>query len=120
MVTGEGTFDWQSLRGKVVAAVAAAGLEVGTPVVVVAGQVLVGRREALAIGVESAYAVAEDPAGGPGGAGRPGRHPGRAGRAGRPYLVPPPVTRDARVPFWRTHARRGDVRWRECGRQRRR
>jgi glycerate 2-kinase len=62
VVTGEGTFDWQSLRGKVVRAVAAAGLEVGTPVVVVAGQVLVGRREALAIGVESAYAVADDPA----------------------------------------------------------
>jgi len=62
VVTGEGTFDWQSLRGKVVRAVAATGLEVGTPVVVVAGQVLVGRREALAIGVESAYAVADDPA----------------------------------------------------------
>jgi glycerate kinase len=62
VVTGEGSFDWQSLRGKVVSAVAATGLEVGTPVVVVAGQVLVGRREALAIGVESAYAVADDPA----------------------------------------------------------
>jgi glycerate kinase len=42
--------------------VAALGLEVGTPVVVVAGQVLVGRREALAVGVESAYPVAEGPA----------------------------------------------------------
>jgi glycerate kinase len=62
VVTGEGTFDWQSLRGKVVSAVAATGLEVGTPVVVVAGQVLVGRREALAVGVESAYAVADAPA----------------------------------------------------------
>ncbi len=62
VVTGEGTFDWQSLRGKVVRAVAAAGLEVGTPVIVIAGQVLVGRREALAIGVESAYAVADGPA----------------------------------------------------------
>jgi glycerate kinase len=62
VVTGEGTFDWQSLRGKVVSAVAATGLEVGTPVVVVAGQVLVGRREALAIGVESTYAVADAPA----------------------------------------------------------
>jgi glycerate kinase len=62
VVTGEGTFDWQSLRGKVVSAVAALGLEVGTPVVVVAGQVLVGRREALAIGVESAYPVADGPA----------------------------------------------------------
>jgi glycerate 2-kinase len=61
VVTGEGTFDWQSLRGKVVSAVAATGLELGTPVVVLAGQVLVGRREALAIGVESAYAVADGP-----------------------------------------------------------
>jgi glycerate 2-kinase len=62
VLTGEGTFDWQSLRGKVVSAVAATGLHTGTPVVVVAGQVLVGRREALAIGVESAYAVADGPA----------------------------------------------------------
>jgi glycerate kinase len=62
VVTGEGTFDWQSLRGKVVSAVAAVGLEIGTPVVVIAGQVLVGRREALAIGVESAYPVADAPA----------------------------------------------------------
>ena len=61
VVTGEGTFDWQSLRGKVVSAVAAVGLEVGVPVIVLAGQVLVGRREALSIGVESAYPVAEDP-----------------------------------------------------------
>jgi glycerate kinase len=61
VVTGEGTFDWQSLRGKVVSAVAATGLELGTPVVVIAGQVLVGRREALAIGVESAYPVADTP-----------------------------------------------------------
>ncbi|MGZ4602039.1 MAG: glycerate kinase family protein [Kineosporiaceae bacterium] len=63
VVTGEGSFDRQSLRGKVVSAVAAVGLEVGRPVIVVAGQVLVGRREALSIGVESAYAVAGDPAG---------------------------------------------------------
>jgi glycerate kinase len=62
VVTGEGTFDWQSLRGKVVSAVAAVGLEIGKPVVVIAGQVLVGRREALAIGVESAYPVADGPA----------------------------------------------------------
>jgi glycerate kinase len=61
VVTGEGRFDWQSLRGKVVAGVAHAALAVGTPVVVVAGQVDVGRREALAIGVESAYPVARTP-----------------------------------------------------------
>jgi glycerate kinase len=61
VVTGEGRFDWRSLRDGVVAGVAAAALEVGTPVVVIAGQVEVGRREALAIGVESAYPVARSP-----------------------------------------------------------
>lgn len=61
VVTGEGCFDWQSLRGKVVAGVAHEALAVGTPVVVVAGQVQVGRREMLSLGVESAYAVAQTP-----------------------------------------------------------
>lgn len=61
VVTGEGCFDWQSLRGKVVAGAAARALGAGTPVVVVAGQVLVGRREALAAGVETAYPVARTP-----------------------------------------------------------
>lgn len=61
VVTGEGTVDWQSLRGKVVAGVAHAALGVGVPVVVLAGQVQAGRRELLSIGVESAYAVAETP-----------------------------------------------------------
>jgi glycerate 2-kinase len=61
VITGEGRFDWQSLRGKVVASVARSALDVGTPVVVVAGQVEVGRREALSIGVESAYPVARTP-----------------------------------------------------------
>ena len=45
-----------------VAGVAHAALQVGTPVVVVAGQVLVGRREAQSIGIESAYPVARTPA----------------------------------------------------------
>jgi glycerate kinase len=62
VITGEGCFDWQSLRGKVTTAVARAALQVGTPTVVLAGQVRVGRREALSIGVESAYPVARNPA----------------------------------------------------------
>lgn len=61
VVTGEGSFDWQSLHGKVVSAVAAVALEHGVPTVVVAGQVLVGRREWGAAGVSGAYAVAERP-----------------------------------------------------------
>ena len=61
VLTGEGSFDWQSLHGKVVSAVAAAALGCGVPAVVVAGQVLMGRREWGAAGVSGAYAVAERP-----------------------------------------------------------
>jgi glycerate kinase len=60
VVTGEGSFDGQSLRGKVCAGVAAAARSVGVPCLVLAGQVRVGRREAAAAGVEAAYAVADD------------------------------------------------------------
>ncbi|WP_053719981.1 glycerate kinase family protein [Saccharothrix sp. NRRL B-16348] len=58
-VTGEGSFDWQSLRGKLVTAVASGSAERGVPCVVLAGQVTVGRREAAAAGVQETYAVAE-------------------------------------------------------------
>jgi glycerate 2-kinase len=58
-VTGEGSFDWQSLRGKLVTMVAAAAAERGVACLVLAGQVSVGRREAAAAGVEQAYAVAD-------------------------------------------------------------
>ncbi|MFN8076253.1 MAG: glycerate kinase [Kineosporiaceae bacterium] len=58
VLTGEGCLDWQSLRGKVVAGVAAACRELTTPVVAVAGQVDLGRREAQAAGIEASYAVA--------------------------------------------------------------
>jgi glycerate kinase len=61
VVTGEGSFDWQSLRGKVVAGVARAALEAATPAVVIAGQTLVGRREAMTLGLSGTYAVAETP-----------------------------------------------------------
>ena len=61
VVTGEGTFDWQSLRGKVVAGVAQAALACAKPVVVIAGQVLVGRRETMELGISGTYAVAESP-----------------------------------------------------------
>ncbi|MGH3646472.1 MAG: glycerate kinase, partial [Micromonosporaceae bacterium] len=59
VVTGEGSFDFQSLRGKVVAGVAAAALARGVPCLVLAGQASVGRREASAAGIAEAYAVAE-------------------------------------------------------------
>jgi len=58
-ITGEGSFDWQSLRGKLITAVAAGAADRGIPCLVLAGQVSVGRREAGAVGVEQSYAVAE-------------------------------------------------------------
>lgn len=61
VLTGEGALDWQSLHGKVVAAVAQEALRHGVPVVAVAGQVLIGRREWAAAGIAGAYAVAERP-----------------------------------------------------------
>jgi len=60
VVTGEGAFDWQSMRGKVVSGVAEAALAQGRGCVVLAGRVDVGRREYLAIGVSGAFAVVDD------------------------------------------------------------
>lgn len=62
VVTGEGRFDWQSLHGKVVAAVADRALAAAVPAIVIAGQVDVGRREWGAAGLAGAYAVAQSPA----------------------------------------------------------
>ncbi|PWW58325.1 glycerate kinase family protein [Actinokineospora spheciospongiae] len=58
-VTGEGSFDWQSLRGKLVTAVAGAAAERGVPCLVLAGQVSVGRRQAASAGVAEAHSAAE-------------------------------------------------------------
>jgi glycerate 2-kinase len=59
VVTGEGCFDWQSLRGKVVAGVAEEAMAQGRGCVVLAGRVEVGRREYAATGVSGAYAVTD-------------------------------------------------------------
>ena len=59
VLTGEGSFDWQSLRDTLMTAVAQAAASRGVPCLVLAGQVSVGRREAGAIGVDEAYSVAE-------------------------------------------------------------
>ncbi|GAA4451225.1 glycerate kinase [Phytohabitans houttuyneae] len=59
VITGEGSFDFQSLRGKVVAGVAGAARDRGVPCVVVAGQVSAGRREAAAAGVTESWSLTE-------------------------------------------------------------
>jgi glycerate kinase len=59
VVTGEGSFDHQSLRGKVVAGVAAAAAGRGLPCLVVAGEVSAAPAESAAAGVTGTYALAE-------------------------------------------------------------
>jgi glycerate kinase len=59
VITGEGSFDAQSLRGKVIAGVAAAARDRGLPCLVLAGQASAGRREAAAAGVTGAYTLVE-------------------------------------------------------------
>jgi glycerate kinase len=59
VITGEGSFDPQSLRGKVVAGVAAGARERGIACVVVAGVVSVPAEEAAAAGVTGAYSLVE-------------------------------------------------------------
>jgi glycerate kinase len=60
VITGEGSFDWQSLRGKLPATVAGAAAERGVPCLVLAGRVDVGRREAAAAGIDATYSVVEE------------------------------------------------------------
>ncbi|WP_416903103.1 glycerate kinase [Micromonospora echinospora] len=59
VITGEGSFDHQSLRGKVVAGVAGAARDRGVPCVVVAGRVSTGRREAASAGVTDTHSLVE-------------------------------------------------------------
>lgn len=60
VITGEGSFDFQSLRGKLPAMVAAAAADRGVPCLVLAGRVGVGRRETAAAGIEAAYSVVDE------------------------------------------------------------
>lgn len=61
VVTGNAHFDWESLRSGVIPHVAAGALSGATPAVVVAGECLVGRREAMSLGLSGTYALAELP-----------------------------------------------------------
>lgn len=57
VVTGEGSLDAQTLRGKAPAGVAAAARAAGVPVVAVAGRCLLTPAELLGGGIEAAYAL---------------------------------------------------------------
>ncbi|GAA3149394.1 glycerate kinase [Planomonospora alba] len=65
VVTGEGSLDEQTLRGKAPAGVAAAAGEAGVPVVAVCGRRALGDDELRAAGIRAAYALTDiepDPA----------------------------------------------------------
>jgi glycerate 2-kinase len=59
VITGEGSFDAQSLRGKVVSGVAGAARDRGLPCLVLAGRVTAGRREAAVAGITEAHSLLE-------------------------------------------------------------
>lgn len=59
VLTGQGCLDWEALRDSVVAGVSAITARRGLPAVVLAGQVLVGRRETMSAGIAGAYAVVD-------------------------------------------------------------
>ncbi len=62
VLTGEACLDWSSLHGSVVAGVAEAAARFALPTVVLAGEIQVGRRETMAMGIAGAYAVADNQA----------------------------------------------------------
>lgn len=55
LVTGAEAYDYRSVHDGVIAEVARAALEVGTPTVVLAQRIEVGRREGMSLGVSGAY-----------------------------------------------------------------
>jgi len=59
VITGEGTFDDQSLHGKVVGALAAAARSAHVPVVVLAGQVALDEQAWRSAGILAAFAVSD-------------------------------------------------------------
>ena len=59
VITGEGSFDHQSLRGKVVAGIAAGARDRGLPCIVVCGRNETGYREAASAGVTETLSLTE-------------------------------------------------------------
>jgi glycerate kinase len=59
VVTGEGMYDWQSRDGKVISGVTQLAIENGLPCVLIAGQVVVGRRQTSSSGLDATYSLAD-------------------------------------------------------------
>src|SRR6476661_8552609 len=90
VVTGEGTYDWRSLRDSAPSAVSELAMAAGIPAVALAGQVRVGRREAMTAGLSGAYAVCDRPEDVPGALADPvGTLEARAARVAATWSPPP-------------------------------
>jgi glycerate kinase len=90
VVTGEGTYDWRSLRDSATAAVSELAMAAGVPAVALAGQVRVGRREAMTAGLSGTYAVCDRPEDVPGALADPvGTLEARAARVAGPWSPTP-------------------------------
>lgn len=61
VITGEGRLDFQTLRGKIPAAVAAAARRAGVPVVAVCGSVAVSPQQLQEMGIAAAMPIVEGP-----------------------------------------------------------
>src|SRR5689334_6387881 len=59
VITGEGSLDEQSLRGKVVSALAAMAVAAGVPVLVLAGQVKLDEPRRRAAGISAVRSIAQ-------------------------------------------------------------
>jgi glycerate kinase len=59
VITGEGSFDHQSLRGKVVAGIANGARDRGVPCIVLCGRNETGYREAASAGVTETYSLTD-------------------------------------------------------------
>ncbi|WP_430333066.1 glycerate kinase family protein [Rhodococcus sp. ACT016] len=59
VITGEGKFDHQSLRGKLVTSLARVAADAGVPTVVIAGQVAVDRDTVRGAGIVAAFSIAD-------------------------------------------------------------
>jgi glycerate kinase len=59
VITGEGSFDHQSLRGKVVAGIANGARDRGVPCVVLCGRNETGYREAASAGVTETFSLTD-------------------------------------------------------------
>ncbi|WP_024793182.1 glycerate kinase family protein [Tomitella biformata] len=59
VLTGEGRLDGQTLQGKVVARLAAEAREVGTPLIVLAGQVSLTESQLVELGTRAVYSLTE-------------------------------------------------------------